>query len=403
MPVYQRKIAVDVRDAEDTGDYIRPREVTDPDEDFFIERLREAIAGGTRRLPKHAGKNDPAFHEPHWGHTTGLLQGTLVVDAIDALPARFRVGLFAENGSYPAICRPNLIHDKKAGLVAGRVAMKLKYPKAVPNVYAPSGEAHELDLLFAQGSPEPNGIGRAFFFRDARELAMFTTLNPPSFKTLATVLAPRNWGLIGRVVKRLKAVIAETKKPTSSKTGWAGKWYFSAGPFALGDGAMKLCLKPHQAHPIEPIDAGGEPTQRARAALEAWIAAGKDARFDLCIQLATPDCIPSPGPGDPPKSVMVAEYCDLEWDESKSPYVRVGTLTLPATHEADLSRAFPWSPLQFNAWNTLPAMRPLGQLFRARKYAHKAHSEVRLEHVYGAEPGAMVDKAPFPQSPDAGG
>src|SRR5262249_16841390 len=152
-----------------------------------------------------------------------------------------------------------------------------------------------------------------------------------SLKTFSTLLTPRNWGHLGRVLKRIKAVIAYTKGQSSSTTGWTGKWYFSAGPFALGDGAMKLCLKPQQAHPIEAIDACGEPTQRARAALQTWIAAGKDARFDLCVQLATPDCIPSPGPGDPPKRVMVAEYCDLEWDESKSPYVRVGTLTHPAT------------------------------------------------------------------------
>jgi hypothetical protein len=98
---------------------------------------------------------------------------------------------------------------------------------------------------------------------------------------------------------------------------------------------------------------------------------------------------------------MAAEYCDLPWDETKSPYVPVGTLTFPATAQSDLSRAFPWSPLQFNAWNTLPAMRPLGQLFRARKHVHKAHAEVQLEHVYGATPGAMVDKAPFDKGGEA--
>jgi hypothetical protein len=119
------------------------------------------------------------------------------------------------------------------------------------------------------------------------------------------------------------------------------------------------------------------------------------------VQLATPACIPAPGPGDLPKSVMTAEYCDLEWDETKSPYVPVGTLTFPANAQSDLSGTFPWSPLQFNAWNTLPTMRPLGQLFRARKHVHKAHSEVRLEHIYDAKPGAMVDKAPFEKSGNA--
>ena len=161
---------------------------------------------------------------------------------------------------------------------------------------------------------------------------------------------------------------------------------------------MKFCIRPRQTHDIPPVDAGkGDPALRHRAAMEAWVAAGKDAAFDLCVQLATPDCIPAPGPGDPPKDVMAAEYCDLQWDEVASPYVKVGTLSFPATPQADLSKEFPWSPLQFNAWNTLASMAPLGQTFRARRHAHKAHAEVRLKHLYGTEPGAMVGGATSPE------
>ena len=100
--------------------------------------------------------------------------------------------------------------------------------------------------------------------------------------------------------------------------------------------------------------------------MEAWVAAGEDAVFELCVQLATHGCIPAPRTGDPPKEVMAAEYCDLQWDEAASPYVKVGTLTLPASPEADLSRELPWSPLQFNACNTLaPDDPPAGQTCRA--------------------------------------
>ena len=394
--VYQRTFPPDLRDPADEGDYIRPQEVIDPDEERFTAMIRDATVSDTRRLPRHAGRNDSAFHEPHWGHSTGLLRGTLQIDRIEALPAAFRVGLFSAEASYPVVCRPNFIHDKKAKLAAGRMAIKVEFPEPVPNAYATTGEARELDLLLAEGSAEPNGLGHSFFFRDARELAMLTTLNPPSMKTLGTLLAPRNWRHIGRMLDRVRSVVAYSNKPPSTTTGWAGKSYFSAGPYALGDGAMKFCLRPRQGHPIEPVDAGaGDRAQRHRAAMQAWIAAGEDAVFDLCLQLATPACIPSPGPGDPPKTVTTAEYCDLQWDESESPYVPVATLTFEATPESDLSQTFAWSPLQFNAWNTLPTMRPLGQLFRARRHVHKAHSETRLEHLYGAEPGAMVGKAPF--------
>jgi hypothetical protein len=394
MPIsYQRRFPHDVP-ADD--EYIRPQEYVDPDEERFIRQVQEATVADTRRLPRHAGKNDPTFHEPHWGHSTGFLQGTLAIDRIHALPERFRVGLFAKAQSLEVVCRPNLLQDRGAGVAAARMAVKVRYPELVPNVYAASGEAHELDLLFAEGSPEVNGVGHTFFIRDAREMAMFTTLKPPSMKTAMTLLAPRNWALLARVFKRLRPVTQYTRSRAATTTGWSGKAYFSAGPYALGDGAMKMCLRPRQTHTIaQVLPADADATQRHRAAMEAWVAAGKEAVFDLCVQLATRACIPEPGPEDPPKSVMTAEYCDLEWDEAKSPYVPVGTLTLPASAKSDLSRTFAWSPLQFNAWNTLPTMRPLGQLFRARRSVHKAHSEARLEHIYDARPGAMVDKAPF--------
>jgi hypothetical protein len=198
------------------------------------------------------------------------------------------------------------------------------------------------------------------------------------------------------VLKRLKPTIGHLRSREARTGGWAGRHYFSLGPFALGDGAMKFCLRPRQAHAAEPADPRtGNPTKSAREALLAWIAAGQDAVFDLGVQLATPECIPAPKPGGPSKAVMAAEYCDLEWDETKSPYIPVGTLTIPAAPQRALNETFPWSPLQFNAWNTLPSMRPLGQIFRSRKFVHQAHANARVEHLYDAKPGAMVDKAPF--------
>ena len=156
---------------------------------------------------------------------------------------------------------------------------------------------------------------------------------------------------------------------------------------------MKFCLLPNREHKIATVDLGKDPTVPHKEAMTDWLAEGREASFDLCVQLAREDAIADPKEGDPPKGVMVAEYCDLEWDETASPYVKVGRLTLTA--DAELSETFNWSPLQFNAWNTLPQMRPLGQLFRVRKHVHRAHNNARLTHIYDAKPGAMVDKCPF--------
>jgi hypothetical protein len=90
---------------------------------------------------------------------------------------------------------------------------------------------------------------------------------------------------------------------------------------------------------------------------------------------------------------MAAEYCDLHWDEAVAPYIPVGTLTLFA--DPVINSDATAGAIQFNAWNTLPEMRPLGQLFRMRRDVHRAHSDVRVSHLYGGTPGAMTGKCPF--------
>jgi hypothetical protein len=372
----------------DTGEFIRPCEVEDADEQALIDEAVGGIVSDAKSHARGAGKRDTEFHEPHWGHTTGVLRGELTIDGIDALPEALRVGLFAKEGTYRVIGRPQFVQDLKAKLSAARIALKLEYPSEVPNVYAPSGSAKELDLLFAEGDVKTNDATHAFFFRDARQLLFVVNAFKPSLPLLVDA---RNWGLLGRTIKSLGP--ARRLFHIANRRGWAGKPYYSLGPFRLGEGAMKLSLVPKQEHIIDAQEMKSA-AKGHRAALEAWVAAGKDAAFDLCVQVATPDSIVAPGPDDPPKDVMAAEYCDLVWDERASPYQRVGTVVFPAAQQ-ELVDAHPWSPFQFNAWNTLDEMQPLGQLFRMRRHVHKAHCEARLEHVYEAKPGETVGKAPF--------
>lgn len=391
---YKRRFAADFPADETEDGYLKPLEVVDEDEPDISRRVSEAFSADSRRLARDAGRNDPDFYEPHWGHTSGLLPGTLEINDIERLPEQFRVGLFKENRSYPVVARVGVTRDTNLKFAVNRVAVKLQYPDLVPNVYAENGKAKELDLLFAEGEMPKNGSGRAFFARDARQLDMAVTMNPPSMKTLKTIANWRNLAILAGIMRKVAAQMKPLRASPANASGWAGKPYFSAGPFALGEGAMKFCLIPKQAHEMPAIDVlKTDPAPPHKQAMNAWLAEGKDARFDLRVQLATPESIASPGPGDPPKSVMAAEYCDLVWQEDHAPFVTLGTLTLRA--DDSLNRRFRWSPLQFNAWNTLHDMRPLGQLFRVRKHAHKAHSNTRVEHLYGETPGAMTGKCPF--------
>jgi hypothetical protein len=129
--------------------------------------------------------------------------------------------------------------------------------------------------------------------------------------------------------------------------------------------------------------------------MQARVAAGKDAVFDLCIRLATPECIPVPGAGDPSKEVMAAEYCD--------PAMGRGSLAVREGRHADL----PGDPTGRSEQRVPAVAAPVQRLehvafdgspradLSREKARHKAHAEVRLKHLYGTAPGAMVGKAPF--------
>ena len=390
---FQRVFPADLTDAPAIDGYLQPQEVIDPDEVALADRVSAAIAADSLRRPKHAGRDDPMFYEPHWGHTSALLAGTLRIDP-DALPPQFRVGLFTERGNYPVVARSGVTRDPDLGFAVHRLALKLRYPTRVPNVYAANGDANELDLLLVAGAGKEHPASHAFFARDARQLDMATRLKPPSLDTVKTFANWRNVAMLLDVLGTVRRLMAPLRQAPATRTGWAGRPYFSLGPFALGDGVMKFNLSPVQTHDVADADPmKGDLARRALADMDGWMAGGRDAEFTLGVQLATPDCIPNPGPGDPPKSVMAAEYCDLQWDENVSPYIPVGTLTLRS--DGSVNQPSSWVSLQFNAWNTLPEMRPLGQLFRIRKTAHEAHSNVRVGHLYGGTPGEMVGKCPF--------
>ena len=391
---HRRVFAKGLGDDEEMGGYLLPREVFDPDEDKIAEKVTAAFSAQTLQHKENIGREDPDFHEPHWGHTNGIIGGTLSIDQIENLPEAFRVGLFAKGGTYPVVARSGVAVDRDIGFAINRLALKLKYPDPVPNAYAPGGTANELDLLFVAGTSGTNALDHTFFVRDARQLNTAAGLKPLSLETLKTLANWRNIALLMDVRGRAKRLMEPHRRPPESTKGWAGKPYYSLGPFALGEGAMKFRLVPVTQHNVAEHDPmKRDVTQVYKANMDAWLQDGKDAKFRLGVQLATRDCIPEPAADDPPKSVMAAEYCDIQWDENVSPYIDVGTLTLKA--DASLNTAEMWGKLQFNAWNTLPSMRPLGQLFRLRKHAHAAHCTTRVAHIYGNTPGEMVGKCPF--------
>lgn len=390
----KRVFAGDLPSDEVVNGYLLPKEVIDDDEEELTKTVVDAFTAQTLGKKKDIGNDDLTFHEPHWGHTNGVLRGNLQINQIDNLPEAFRVGLFAQEAAYPVVARSGLARDYDLGFAINRLAVKLDMPKNIPNAYAASGEAPELDLLMVAGVSQQNSDNHTFFVRDGRQMAIAGALKPPSIKTLKMLSNWRNLALLLRVKKRVGRLSAIARTTPESAKGWAGKAYYGLGPFKLGDGAMKFRITPKQSHDVADFDPlKSDVTQKYKDNMDQWLNEGRTAEFTLSVQLATPDCIPEPEAEDPPKGVMAAEYCDIIWDETKSPFIDVGTLSLgadQAINSAELA-----GRLQFNSWNTYDCMRPLGQLFRARKHVHAAHSNVRVEHLYGGKPGEMVGKCPF--------
>ena len=143
--------------------FLIPHEVIDPDEESLFREAAGSVEKHTLALKKNAARDDETFHEPHWGHTSAMLRGALTIDGIENLPEPFRVGLFAQNRGYAVVARAGTQKDSDVGLTSSRLALKLDYPEPLPNVYAPSGEANELDLLLAAGNPGNNGADHTFF------------------------------------------------------------------------------------------------------------------------------------------------------------------------------------------------------------------------------------------------
>lgn len=175
----KRVFAGDMPEDRVVNGFLLPNEVIDTDEDKLIRGAAESVAAHTKVRKKNAGRDDPMYHEPHWGHTSAILWGSLKVDKLGNLPEAFRVGLFAQTREYPVVARVGIAKDPDLNIGITRLALKLEYPEPVPNMYAPSGEANELDLLMVGASFSNDGGDHRFFVRDGRQLGMAVRLKPP--------------------------------------------------------------------------------------------------------------------------------------------------------------------------------------------------------------------------------
>ncbi len=140
--------------------------------------------------------------------------------------------------------------------------------------------------------------------------------------------------------------------------------YFSVVPSLLGDKAVKYSLTPRAAsHGPVPKNPSND---YLREAMVDQLAS-RDAVFDFSVQFQV----------DPYK--MPIEDPGTTWDEARSPFRRVATLTIPSQIFDTPERREFGDNLSFNPWRCLPEHRPLGGISRARRQVYQALSTFRHE------------------------
>jgi len=300
---------------------------------LFVQKQREAAKNGAATRALHAKQN------------VGL-EGELEI-ASD-VPAEANHGLFARPGRYRALVRfsngaPARQSDR-APDVRG-IAVKLfgvDGTKIIPGME----DATTQDLLAIRTSALP--------LRNAQEFMALVRVARPQALLPIRLMAALG---VRRGIAIIRAALGGLRAP---QRPLAATSYYSAVPIMLGPHAIQFAfIARDTAEPVklatpDALGAGLADTVRTTA-----------VTYDMKIRFFS-DAATTP-----------IEDASVEWS---SPWVTVGTLTLPVQD--------PSSPrgkrvndlieqLSFDPWHARADMRPLGNIMRARNVAYRASTQER--------------------------
>lgn len=333
-------------------------ETVAPDEAERFERYATELAALARARDARRGAG-PArgFHvKPHLG-----AQATLTVRA--DLPAPYRVGIFANAGTWDAWVRfsnGSVQHQKdREPDIRGLAVKVVGVPgeKLIPGMT----DAATQDFLAIHAPTVP--------FRDTDEFVRFVLAARDPLWLLPRVL----WAFGPGGAYRLLAGFLTTfgRKPGSLAT----ERYWTPAPVRWGAHAAKYRFCPVDA---APAPAPGRGADYLADELVGRLAAGPLA-WDLEVQLYA----------DPERTPI--EDASRVWPEDLAPFEPVARLTLPAQDlrsTAGAAAAAYVERLSFDPWHAPVEFRPLGNVMRARGPAYRESTIAR-----GAlpEPARMVD------------
>lgn len=308
-----------------------------PDEETYIAQMRTDIVGQLEQLYAPGSTERQAHPKEH-----GLVGAEFIVEP--NLPAHLKVGVFAEEKTYPAWVRLSNANTKpQPDSKKDTRGFAIKLVGVPGEKLIPSGTDTESQDFLLVSSP-------TFL---AKELKQFATLikAATSGKILGYALNPAHLGMLLRTKKMLIPAYNVLQMP-----------YWSTVPYQFGklDQAVKYHVRPVSAKkdgkPSNPTD--GYLRERMIKDLSE-----NDVLFDFMIQFQI----------DP--NSMPIEDPTVEWT---SPFIKVATLRIPKQEFDSEAQLTYGQNLSFNPWHSLPAHRPLGCFNRARRIIYPADVATRL-------------------------
>ena len=309
-----------------------PRDRRDPDE----ARLTAEMTAILKRKMANDYKPGGTLRDAH-PKTVGLVRGRFAVAA--DLPRELRVGVFKSPATYDCWVRfsnssgtpqPDTKPDARG------VAIKLMAGDD------PLGQ--DFILLSAPTMP----LGTVALFRDAVHYAIESSPLLLAGKLLLTL---QPGVLLGLAALRIR--------PTSP----FDIRYWSTTPYRFGkDQAVKYSLLPTSPRKTRRKASPGDDylSEAMQAHLDKAV-----ATFDFAVQLRRDD--------------MPIEDAAVRWDERRSPFVTVATLTIAKQKLRTPARQALAESLSFSPGNAKAAHAPLGGLNRARVKIYRALSRFRHE------------------------
>lgn len=311
-------------------------EVIPPDEAAATAAVTEMIRASVQSGFDKTGR---AFRDAH-RKAHGCVQAKFTV--LGNLPPKVAHGLFASPKSYNAVVR----FSNGSGASA--------------DDHGPDGRGMAVKVMGVGGmkllEDEPSAGTQDFLMINH---PVFFVRNAKDYVAFQKALSGGGLGMAGWLAGHLFHEGAILFSIASKKVvNPLASRYWSMTPYKLGNQQMKYSAKPCAGGTFH---TQSDSADRLRENMTSQLATGA-ACFDFMVQTRNPD--------------MPIEDPTIEWKESRSAFVPVARIDIPAqTPEA----AETCEARSFTPWHSIAEHRPLGGISRVRKTVYQTISKLRHE------------------------